>query len=330
MQPIYIKYSRNRFPQFQIETSIINDNSIKYVVKRALSEEAYPHIEAIYQGFNFFKDAVLDDRIKQPAVFEKRDDRIVFEFIEGTNLNRSVLESFLRKDKIRYLEHIDQYHKLLFDSFKTVKQFNLTTEGDVFFKDIDIDYIKNEKTFFPHAFIDVALDNFIVTSDESYYCIDYEWILPLIFPVSFVFFRSLFLFYVLYAAKFGIEKFFSFNDLMSRYGITQYQIDQYSKIEKNIQNYVSGKYLYNRDRYLKKRVSLDDLMPCLDGTHQRLVEMHQRMMSEYDEKFQQWTRERKHIESQCAQQHEAIQEILHSTSWKLTRPLRWLKEIWRP
>ena len=330
MQPIYIKYSRNRFPQFQIETSVINDNSTKCVVKRALSEEAYPHIESIYRGFNFFKDAILDDRIKQPAIIEKRDDRIVFKFIEGKNLNRSVFESFLRKDKTRYLEHIDQYHKLLVDSFKTVKQFNLTTEADVFFKDIDIDYIKNEKTFFPHAFIDVALDNLIATSDESYYCIDYEWILPATLPVSFVFFRSLFLFYVLNVAKYGIEKFLPFKDLMSRYEISDYQIDQYSRIEKNIQNYVSGKYLYNRERYLKKRIPLDDLMPCLDGTHQCLVDTHQRMIKEYEENFRHWTRQRESMACQIEQQNKAIEEILHSTSWKLTGPLRWLKELWRP
>lgn len=30
------------------------------------------------------------------------------------------------------------------------------------------------------------------------------------------------------------------------------------------------------------------------------------------------------------QRDKAIQEILHSTSWRLTRPLRWIREIWRP
>jgi hypothetical protein len=136
-------------------------------------------------------------------------------------------------------------------------------------------------------------------------------------------------FYVLNVAKYGIEKFFPFEDLMSRYEISQRQIDQYSIIEKNIQNYVAGKYLYNRDRYLKKRISLDDLMPCLDGTYQRLMETHQRMMNEYEEKSQQWTLERESIVSHCDQQNIAIQEILHSTSWKLTRPLRWLKGLWQ-
>jgi len=35
-------------------------------------------------------------------------------------------------------------------------------------------------------------------------------------------------------------------------------------------------------------------------------------------------------EQEIEQKQKAIQEILHSTSWKLTRPLRWLREIWRP
>jgi hypothetical protein len=330
LQPIYIKYSRNRFPQFQIETSIINDHPTKYVVKRALSEEAYPHIESIYQGFNFFKEAILDDRIKQPAVIEKQDDRIVFEFIEGKNLNRSVFELFLRKDKDRYLERIDQYHELLFDSFKTVEQFHLTKEADVFFKDIDIGSIENEKYFFPNAFIDVALDNLIATSDDSYYCIDYEWILPITFPVSFVFFRSLFIFYVVNAAKYGIEKFLPFENLMSRYDISHYQIDQYSRIERNIQIYIAGESIYNRNRYMKKCIPLDDLIPCLDGTHQSLVETHQRMIKECEENLQHWTRQRESMVCQIEQQNKAIEEILHSTSWKLTKPLRWLKERWRP
>jgi hypothetical protein len=36
-----------------------------------------------------------------------------------------------------------------------------------------------------------------------------------------------------------------------------------------------GEYLYNRTRYLKKRYFLDDLMPCLDGTHQRLIQTYE-------------------------------------------------------
>lgn len=325
MQPIYIKYSPNRFPKFQIETSIIVDHSTKYVVKRALSEEAYPHIESIYRGFNFFKDAILDDRIKQPAIIEKQDDRIVFEFVEGENLSRSIFGFFLKKDKARYLDRIDQYHELLFHSLKTVKQIHFNDGMDVFFKDVDMASIEDEKYFFPYAFMDVAPDNLIATADGSYCYIDYEWIFPATFPVSFVFFRSFFLFYIFTAAGYGIENFLPFDDLMCRYGISKSQMEQYSKIEKNIHNYISGEFRDNRDGYLKKRVSLDDLTPCLDGTYQRLLETQQRMMNEYEMKFQEWTREREDIISRCEQQSKTIQEIMNSRSWRLTRPLRWLK-----
>jgi len=34
-------------------------------------------------------------------------------------------------------------------------------------------------------------------------------------------------------------------------------------------------------------------------------------------------------EQEIEQKNKENQEILHSTSWKLTRPLRWIKEMWR-
>ena len=36
------------------------------------------------------------------------------------------------------------------------------------------------------------------------------------------------------------------------------------------------------------------------------------------------------LRDEIAQKHQEIQNILHSTSWRLTSPLRWIKEIWRP
>lgn len=275
MLPIYAKYNRNRFPQFQIETSIVQEGPARYVVKRALSELSYGHIEAIHQGYRWMSDAIVDGRINQPGIFERNDHRIVFEFIEGKSLERLFFEAFLDGDKPQYLQWVDRYHDLLFGSFKTVHAFHLTPGNDLFLKGVDLNFIESEGVFFPNAFLDLVMDNILITTDGKYYCIDYEWIIPASFPVAFVFSRSLSNFYGFKYREFDVERFFPFAELMNRYGISTDHIEQYAKIEENYQRHIVGDYLYNRRKYLKNRYSLDDLMPCLDGTRQRQIQTYE-------------------------------------------------------
>ena len=209
------------------------------------------------------KDAIVDARINQPEIIERKDHQVVFEFIDGESLERLLFKAFLDGDKARYLGCADLYHDLLFNSFLIVKEFHLTPDNDVFLKDVDLDFIEREGVYFPHAFLDLVMDNILVTPDEEYYCIDYEWIIPAPFPVTFVFYRSLSTFYGFKYGEFDVERFMPFADLMNRYGISSYHLEQYENIEKNFQSYIVGDRLYNRSRYLKKRIFLNDLMSCI-------------------------------------------------------------------
>ncbi len=221
------------------------------------------------------EDAILDGRIHQPGIIERNDHQIVFEFVEGKSLERLFFEAFLDGDKPQYLQCVDCYHDLLFGSFKTVHAFHLTRDNGVFLKGADLNFIESEGVFFPNAFLDLVMDNILITSDKRYYCIDYEWIIPASFPVAFVFYRSLSNFYGFKYREFDVEKFLPFAELMNRYGISTYHIEQYAKIEENYQRHIVGDYLYNRRRYLQNRYFIKDLMPCLDGTQQRLIQTYE-------------------------------------------------------
>lgn len=260
------------------------------MVKKALSEQAHGHIEAIYQGYRWMKEAIVDDSINQPNIIEKKDHQIVFEFIEGKSLDSLLFQAFLDGDKIQYLQCTDRYYDMLFRSFKTVKEFYLTSNNQVFLENVDLDFIEKEGVYFPYAFLDVVMDNILMTSDGKYYCIDYEWIIPASIPVAFVFFRSLFGFYGFKYGEFNVEGFLPFADLMNRYGITSSHVDSYAKIEKNFQRYVVGEDLYSRGRYLKRQVLLNDLIPYVDGTRQRLIQT-------YEENIRQLNRERETIDA---------------------------------
>jgi hypothetical protein len=336
LQPIYAKYNRNRFPQFQIETSIIQDGLKRYVVKKALSEQADGHIEAIHTGYRWMKDAILDAGVIQPKVVEKKDHQIVFEFIEGKSLERLLFEAFLDGNKPQYLQFVDRYHGLLFGSFKTVNEFHLTPDNSAFLKNVDMDFIEREEVYFPHAFLDLVMDNVLRISDEECCCIDYEWIIPASFPVAFVFFRSLYTFYGFKYGEFNVEGFMPFAGLMNRYGITPHHLDQYAKIEKNFQQYIVGERLYNRSGYLKKRIFLNELMSGVDGTQQRLIQT-------FEENIRQLNRERETVDvivrqgeaekerliEQIKAKDDMIALLLDSYSMKIGRtilfPLRYIK-----
>jgi hypothetical protein len=279
LKTIYAKYNRDRFPQFQIETTIIQEGPSRYVVKRALSESAHSHIEAIYQGYRWMSEDVLDNRIKQPRIIEKKNHQIVFEFIEGQSLEKLLYETFQRGDRLQYLYETDRYHNLLFNAFKIVGNFHLVPENELFFREVDLGFIQNEGAFSPHAFLDLVMDNILLTADGSYYCIDPEWVVSATFPLTFVFFRSLSAFYAKFG-EFNVENFSPFADLMNRYGISASECDQYAKIEENFQRHIVRNRLYYRGQYLKKRVLLSALIPYLNRTNQQLIQ-------EYEEKFQQ-------------------------------------------
>jgi len=274
------------------------------------------------------KDAILDARINQPKIIERKDHQVVFEFIEGKSLERFFFNAFWDGDKARYLECTDLYYDLLLNSFMIVKEFHLTPDNDLFLKGVNLNFIEREGVYFPHAFLDLVMDNILVTSDEKYYCIDYEWIIPASFPVAFVFYRSLSNFYGFKYREFDVERFLPFADLMNRYGISFYHLEQYAKIEENYQRYIVGDHLYNRSRYLEKRVSLDDLMPCLDGTQQRLIQTYQenirqlnRAEEDIDTAVRQGEQDRERLIEQVKAKDDLIARLHSSYSMKIGKTI---------
>jgi hypothetical protein len=274
------------------------------------------------------KDAILDARIKQPEIIERKDHQVVFEFVEGESLERFLFKAFLEGDNARYLECTDLYYDLLLNSFMIVKEFRLTPDNAVFLKGVDLNFIEREGVYFPHAFLDLVMDNILVTSDEKYYCIDYEWIIPASFPVAFVFYRSISNFYGFKYREFNVEHFLPLADLMNRYGISAYNLEQYAKIEENYQRYIVGDHLYNRSRYLKKCVFLDDLIPCLDGTQERLIQTYQenirqlnRTKEDIDTAVCQGEKDRERLIEQIKAKDDLIARLHSSYSMKIGKAI---------
>lgn len=56
MKKIFSKFTRERDPRFQIETSIYLENGEKFAAKRPLSEASAAHVAALYENYRYFRE----------------------------------------------------------------------------------------------------------------------------------------------------------------------------------------------------------------------------------------------------------------------------------
>ncbi|MEQ8172134.1 MAG: hypothetical protein ABRQ38_24830, partial [Candidatus Eremiobacterota bacterium] len=260
MELFYSIYNRHRLPNFQIETCIIKENSIKKVVKKALTSDACNHINHIYDSYFSLKDSILNENIKLPEILDKKSDSISFEFIEGESFDKILFRAFLNKDKQEFLGLIDEYYNFLYTSFKTSDKLIITDKTRNIFHDLNLDLVNKERFFFSVSYLDPILDN-IILHDGIYYLIDNEWIFQGSFPISFVFFRGILSFYIR-KNSINIENFISFNEILKNYNLSNEIIETYNIIEERFSEYVFGKTKqYNiKNNYRKKLLTIEKVI----------------------------------------------------------------------
>ncbi|OQA19318.1 MAG: Chromosome partition protein Smc [bacterium ADurb.Bin363] len=258
MEVIYSIYNRHRLPEFQIETNIIEENGQKKVIKKAITKEAYPHIEDIYKNYFKLKDTIINKNVKLPEILKKKDNFISFEFIEGKNFDKILFEAFLNKNEDEYFKLLDEYYKVLSISFKIVDKLFIPLETENIFKSVNLDLLNNEKKYYLLSYLDPVLSNIIIR-DNSYYLIDNEWTLEGNLPVSFIFFRGLLSFY----NKHRFEEVL-LNRIFKYYKFPDKLIQVYYDMEKDFQYHVYGENLQNKNKYLKKVEKIKDIKKLIE------------------------------------------------------------------
>ena len=83
MKVLYSKFTRERNPQFQLETSIVEDEQgIKTVQKRALNPSGKKHIVNMYE--NYLRFSKKDTSYFLECTY--KDDKVIFPYVEGKSL----------------------------------------------------------------------------------------------------------------------------------------------------------------------------------------------------------------------------------------------------
>lgn len=279
MSVIYARYNRHRLPPFQIETSIVELNGSRAVIKKALTAEAAGHIRAISAGYDLIKSNLNDGSLLLPSRLALDHFTVSFEYVDGNSLDRLLFLSFRADDRQSFFKIIDDYCALLNKAFRSVVQPEISQKISEVFGVNPSEKPTDAVGWMPLAAIDAVFENIII-SGNKHYLIDIEWVFAGALPIEFVVFRSLFYFHQVKYFEAGIEKWISFDELLGHCHISPEAAGRYREMDDCFQAYVYGPercYKY-KEHYKKRQISVHSLERTIENQRDVVRKYHDEML----------------------------------------------------
>ena len=254
---IYSKISSERKDEFKICTNILKDQDAYRVEKVALHPSGISHFERIYK---FYKTAKHNELFHYCPV-HLENNKLIFDFIKGENLE-SIVNGYVKHDQLdKIIEIMDLLYKI--NTYEDLVDFKINQEFiDVFGKQ-DESLLSNQKCI-RFCDIDVILENVILTNDNSYSILDYEWVFDCTVPISFIMYRA-----ILHSIALSKLKKEEIDQIYLRYGITKELKEVYLAMEEHFQAYVSD--LKIRDYYSSLPRQVIDLRKEIDRDYVDII-----------------------------------------------------------
>ena len=227
---IYSKFSNERNSKYAIETSIVENDSARWVCKKPLYEEGKQHFEnmkAAYLGLTtMFPKGEL---AIQP--YEEADDGMRFPYVEGADMERLLHDAYNSQGYEAVLRRIKEYFDMI-KKYSSTEMFEKTNEFVQMFGDFDF---PQETKCGKFNNLDYGFANVII-SENRQTLIDYEWTMDFPIPLEFLLYRALHYYVYTCPESVALVKNGIFEDL----GFDEENIEKYLKMEQNFQNYISS------------------------------------------------------------------------------------------
>ncbi len=241
MRVLSAKYNRFRRPEFQIQTTIFEDNGKKFVAKKALSQGAVAHLHN--EERNYHQLSKVTSGFCFPALVEKREDELIFEFIEGRLVKDILIDSILADDSNNFVEVIDDYYSMLHHGFEQSDSLYIAPQEMYLTANLsrtEMTMLASEQVYLKQTYLDPIFSN-IISTDKGKYLIDYEWVLDSSLPLTFLFARSLLFTFIHRYSYLQPDLFVDIDTLCRKFSLSEQRIRLFKKLETNIQKNIHSR-----------------------------------------------------------------------------------------
>ena len=296
MKILYVKSNSERAKKYQLQTIIFEENGTKFVKKKALCDEAIPHLMQMKKHYDALASSITNPSVHPTKIIEADHNSLIFEFIGGISAEQQLLDALKSKKEETVEREIDRYRRLITEGFKTVirtPQGLTTPEGRQLFQGVDLAQLGETLCFEGPCNIDLIFSN-ILYRDDTVHLIDYEWVFEGSVPVNFALFRA---FRSLHHPKrLPVDQYF-----------TQTELKLYQAMEKRLVYFEimpANSFYQTQARYEKRRINMYKLKSELEKDIEHKRDTINRLNGELNE---------------------LTNEVVFyssSRSWRITRPLR--------
>lgn len=268
IEVLYTKFNSYRQPKYRVSTSIVQDGKERYVLKKAMAEDAQAHLENMVKNYRLLSGQ-NDGHIYVPCELE--NGYIKVPYVIGDSITKSIdyvadsIENLVGK-----LQAV--FDKIFSKADDNIHEFHMSEEFEHVFPNCNP---KNEYSY-SVTNLDAIPSNFIET-DGNLFCIDYEWVCTYDIPVSFVKLRSVFYWYQEHHTL--LSKRFTCDEIFEKLGYSHEKIELFKQMEECFQQHVHGenrKWIYISN-YEKPSISFD--------TYQELLKMKDNHIGNLDQQI---------------------------------------------
>lgn len=184
---IYVKMDSDRDEKFQIGTKIVEEDGIKQVYKYPLVDDAYAHMEHIFEN----DQIVVNERLKS-LQSTKCGRQLKYPYLSQITLNDKVKNALKLRNKQKFIEILDHIFRIAFSNAQNVS-YHTKDFQNVFGKTKGPEELECVNP----ANIDLICDN-IFCQGNQYIVIDNEWIFDFFVPKSLIIWRNIIELYLKY------------------------------------------------------------------------------------------------------------------------------------
>lgn len=190
-QPIFVVGAAYRKKEFRTSTAAFRDGENTYFRKISNSADAIGHVKSIAHNYDVITSLNRKSDVTLVQAQLSEDETFIdFPLVPGVTLETKVYEALDRQDHAEVKRILDRYVS--------------------FMKEFETDFIPGSETVFHSgknkkdtlrqsiAMLDATFSNIIVSDDDTWTLIDYEWIFDFTVPSDYLVSRTLIMFCLAY------------------------------------------------------------------------------------------------------------------------------------